>query len=89
MLDIAADVELRDLYVAHKWVELAKHPKLCNVPAEIIKTLAAAQKCRVREYLALNPAIAKFPDIILALATDIDPRVRCCVASNPALNTHN
>ncbi len=68
---------------------LAKHPKLFKAQAEIIKELAGAQNCRVREFLALDPAIAKFPEIVLVLSTDIDPRVRCCLAGNPALNTHN
>jgi len=82
-------IELIRMFRHGEYEALAKHPQLFKAQAEVIKALAAAQNCRVRESLALNPAIAKFPDIIVALATDIDPRVRCCVASNPALNTHN
>jgi len=69
MLDIAAELELQDLYMQQKWVELARRPELAGHP-EWVTELYAAQDSRVHRALAGNPAIAAFPEIVAKLAAN-------------------
>ena len=81
-------IQLQQMFPRGEYEELAKHPQLALAPARIRGTLAATKDWRVRESLALNPALARFPETAAWLSTDIDHRVRSCLASNPAFQQH-
>ena len=84
-MEEVTQIKLAQMFQQNEFEELASHPQLALAPAEIVQKLAAAQNWRVRESLALNPALVNFPEAITSLSTDIEPRVRSCLAGNPAL----